>query len=300
MTFKKMTAVFLTLLLLCSLAGCAAKMNQATKEDFYYTDAEMPQSGIYEESVTSSVNMDSGALTDRKLIKTVNISAETEDLDTLMGDLTEAIAAAGGYVENQTIHNGSSYSKYRSRSATLTVRVPAEKLEEFVDKVAGSANVVSQEASMDDVTLTYVATESRIEALQTEQKRLLELMEQAETMSDLLEVEARLTEVRYELESVTTQMNILANQVNYSTVELYIDEVKEYTPVEEETFWQRISGGFMDSLKGIVDGTVDFTVFVLSNLPYLVLIAVGITVLFLIIRRRYRKKKAQKNQQNAE
>ena len=153
---------------------------------------------------------------------------------------------------------------------------------------------------MDDVTLTYVATESRIEALQTEQKRLLELMEQAETMSDLLEVEARLTEVRYELESVTTQMNILANQVNYSTVELYIDEVKEYTPVEEETFWQRISGGFMDSLEGIVDGTVDFTVFVLSNLPYLVLIAVGITVLFLIIRRRYRKKKAQKNQQNAE
>ena len=128
----------------------------------------------------------------------------------------------------------------------------------------------------------------------------MELMEQAETMSDLLEVEARLTEVRYELESVTTQMNILANQVNYSTVELYIDEVKEYTPVEEETFWQRISGGFMDSLEGIADGAVDFTVYVLSNLPNLVLIAVGITVLFLIIRRRYRKKKAQKNQQNAE
>ena len=296
---KKFTAVLLAALL-CIMAGCAAKMDHATKEDFYYTDAEMPQSGIYEESVSSSVNMDSGALTDRKLIKTVNISAETEDLDTLMGDLTEAIATVGGYVENQTVHNGSSYSKYRSRSATLTVRVPAEKLEEFVDKVAGSANVVSQEASMDDVTLTYVATESRIEALQTEQKRLLELMEQAETMSDLLEVEARLTEVRYELESVTTQMNILANQVNYSTVELYIDEVKEYTPVEEETFWQRISGGFMDSLEGIADGAVDLAVFVLSNLPYLVLIAVGITVLFLIIRRRYRKKKAQKNQQNAE
>ena len=153
---------------------------------------------------------------------------------------------------------------------------------------------------MDDVTLTYVATESRIEALQTEQKRLLELMEQAETMSDLLEVEARLTEVRYELESVTTQMNILANQVNYSTVELYIDEVKQYTPVEEETFWQRISSGFMDSLEGIVDGTVDFVVFVLANLPYLVLIAVGVTIVILIIRRKIRKKRAKKAQQDAE
>ena len=65
----------------------------------------MPESGIYEESVSSSAAMDSGALTDRKLIKTVNISAETEDLDTLMGSLTEAITAAGGYVENQTVHN---------------------------------------------------------------------------------------------------------------------------------------------------------------------------------------------------
>ena len=300
MTFKKMTAVFLTLLLLCSLAGCAAKMNSAVKEDYYYTDAELPAAGgIYEEAVDSSVTTDSGALTDRKLIKTVSISAETEDLDALMGALTEAITAAGGYVENQTVHNGSSYSSYRSRSATLTVRIPAEKLDEFVARVAGSANVVSQEASMDDVTLTYVATESRIEALETEQKCLLELMEQAETMADLLEVEARLTEVRYELESVTTQLNILANQVNYSTVELYIDEVKEYTPVEEETVWQRISGGFMDSLEGISEGTVDFVVFVLSNLPYLVLIAVGFTVVVLMIRRKIRKKK-EKKQQNAE
>ena len=300
MTFKKLTAVFLTLLLLCSLAGCAAQMSQATKEDFYYDANEMPESGIYEESVSSSVNMDSSALTDRKLIKTVNISAETEDLDTLMGSLAEAIAAVGGYVENQTVHNGSSYSSYRSRRATMTVRVPAEKLDEFVTQVAGSANVVSQEASLDDVTLTYVATESRIEALQTEQKRLLELMEQAETMSDLLEVEARLTEVRYELESVTTQMNVLANQVNYSTVELYIDEVKEYTPVEKETFWQRISGGFMDSLEGIADGAVNLVVFVLSNLPYLVLITAAVIIVISILRRARRKRLAKKAQKNAE
>ena len=300
MTFKKLTAVFLALLLLCSLAGCAAKMNSAVREDYYYTDAEMPEAGFYEDSVSSSGAMDTGALTDRKLIKTVDITAETEDLDALMSALTEAITAAGGYVENQTLHNGSSYSKYRSRSANMTIRVPAEKLDGFVSQVAGSANVVSQEEAMDDVTLTYVATESRIEALQTEQKRLLELMEQAETMSDLLEVEARLTEVRYELESVTTQLNILANQVNYSTVNLYIDEVKEYTPVEEETFWQRISGGFMDSLEGIADGGVEFVVFVLANLPYLVLLAVGVVIVVAIIRRKIRKRKEKKNQQNAE
>lgn len=300
MKFKKITAVFLLLLLLCSMVGCAAQMEHVSKEDYYYSDMEMPGSGIYEEAGDSSVVVDSGAMVDRKLIKTVRITAETEELDALLGSLTEAIGAAGGYVENQTVINGSSYSSYRSRSATLTVRIPAEKLDVFVSQVAGSANVVSQESSVDDVTLTYVATESRIEALQTEQKRLLELMEQAETMADLLEVEARLTEVRYELESVTTQLNVLANQVNFSTVQLYIDEVVEYTPVVEETFWQRVSGGFKDSLEDIADGTVDFAVFVLANLPYLVLIAVAATVLVLIIRRKHRKRKAKKAQQQAE
>ena len=129
-------------------------------------------------------------------------------------------------------------------------------------------------------------------------QRLLELLSQAETMSDLLEVEARLTDVRYELESVTSRLNVLKNQVSYSTVNLSIDEVVEYTPVEEETFWQRISGGFMDSLKGIGDGVVEVTVFVLANLPYLVLLAACAVAVIFLAKRTIRRKKAKKTENN--
>ena len=296
---KTMAIVLSALLLLGLLAGCGAKASndRAPMEDLYISTES--NGGIFdmaegkeEVEMSSSSNT---ALTDRKLIKTVELTTETEDLDQLLGIITARVAELGGYVENQRVYNGSAYASYRSRSATMTIRIPADRLEDFVDHVAEKTNIVSRYAYIDDVTLTYVATESRVAALEAEQARLLELMAKAETMSDLLEVEARLTEVRSELERVTSQMNVLKNQVSYGTVHLNVDEVVEYTPVEEETFWQRISGGFMDSLQGIGDGIVECTVFVFANLPYLVLIGAGVAAVIILAKRSIKKRKAKKN-----
>ena len=299
---KKYLAIILSAVLIVSLlAGCTKSMDAGMAEDYYYNaPVENAGSGVYDDSYkeVGEASTAEAELTDRKLIKTVELDAETEDLDELLGALTQQVNQLGGYVENQRVYNGSAYSKYRSRSASMTIRIPAEKLDEFVGHVEGSTNIVSRYSYIDDVTLTYVATESRVNALVAEEQRLLELLSQAETMSDLLEVEARLTDVRYELESVTSRLNVLKNQVSYSTVNLSIDEVVEYTPVEEETFWQRISGGFMDSLKGIGNGVVEVTVFVLANLPYLVLLAVCAVAVIFLAKRNNRRKKAKKAENN--
>ena len=298
---RKYLAIILSAVLIVSLlAGCAKSMDAGMAEDYYYNAPESAGSGVYDDSYkeVGEASIAEAELTDRKLIKTVELNAETEDLDELLGALTQQVNQLGGYVENQRVYNGSAYSKYRSRSASMTIRIPAEKLDAFVNHVEGSTNIVSHYSYIDDVTLTYVATESRVNALVAEEQRLLELLSQAETMSDLLEVEARLTDVRYELESVTSRLNVLKNQVSYSTVNLSIDEVVEYTPVEEETFWQRISGGFMDSLKGIGDGVVEVTVFVLANLPYLVLLAACAVAVIFLAKRTIRRKKAKKAENN--
>jgi hypothetical protein len=298
---RKYLAIILSAVLIVSLlTGCAKSMDAGMAEDYYYNAPESAGSGVYDDSYkeVGEASIAEAELTDRKLIKTVELDAETEDLDELLGTLTQQVNQLGGYVENQRVYNGSAYSKYRSRSASMTIRIPAEKLDAFVNHVEGSTNIVSRYSYIDDVTLTYVATESRVNALVAEEQRLLELLGQAETMSDLLEVEARLTDVRYELESVTSRLNVLKNQVSYSTVNLSIDEVVEYTPVEEETFWQRISGGFMDSLKGIGDGVVEVTVFVLANLPYLVLLAVCAVAVIFLAKRTIRRKKAKKAENN--
>lgn len=298
---RKALAIVLTVLLLAGiLTGCGAKASndRAPMEDYYFNSESA--AGAFDgagEKVEADMSSSSGAaLADRKLIKTVELTAETEDLDALLTAIAGRVSELGGYIENQRVYNGSAYASYRSRSASLTIRIPADRLDGFVDHVAENTNIVSRYAYIDDVTLTYVATESRVKALQAEESRLLELMDKAENLTDLLQVEARLTDVRYELESVTNQMNVLKNQVSYGTIHLNVDEVVEYTPVAEETFWQRISGGFVDSLEEIGDGIVEVTVFVLANLPYFVLIGIGVVVIIVLAKRSIRKKKAKKNE----
>lgn len=301
MKVQKYMSFLLALLLLAGMAcGCSTAVNKDAAADNYYVQ-ESAGSGIYDganEKVEASSTADAN-LTDRKLVKTVELNAETEDLDALLDAVMTRVGELGGYVENQRVYNGSNYASRRSRSASMTIRIPADALESFVDHMAQNSNIVSRYAYVDDVTLTYVATESRMEALQAEHDRLLELMAKAETMSDLLEVEARLTDVRYELEKVTSQMNVLKNQVSYGTVHLNVDEVVEYTPVAEKTFWQRISGGFVDSLEGIGNGIVEVTVFVLANLPYLLLIGAGVAAVVILAKRSVRKRKARKNSEQS-
>lgn len=288
---KKRISLLLTLALLVGLlTGCGAKSAMTQSYDMAAAEEVMEAAGALEGAMDTG-----GELTqpdNRKWIITVEMSAETEDLDALLTALTGEIGALEGYVEDQNIHNGSAYASRRYRSASLTVRVPAGDVDRFTQAVAGIANVVSSNKSLEDVTLQYSDTETRVKALETEQTRLLELMEQAENLSDLLEIEGRLTEVRYELERYSSRLKLYDNQIDYATIYLSIDEVQEYTPVEEPTAWQRIRTGFVSSLKELGTGIVDVAVWVIVSSPYiLVFSALGLGILALLRRIRKNRKK---------
>ncbi len=265
-------------------------MDMAPAEEVWVESPAAAESGITGD--TTSIQNPSG---EQKLIIRANIYAETEDLDPLLEALSGQIAALGGYTERQELQNGSAYSTYRYRSAYLTVRIPAARLGEFTQALEGQSNVVSYTETSDDVTLTYVDTQSRMTALQTEQERLLELLSQAENMTDLLEIEARLTDVRYELESVTSRLRVLDNQVDYATVELSIEEVRAYTPVAEQTLWQRIASGFTGNLRDIGDGLLDTLVWALTYSPQL-LVTAGICFLVFRLLKKLSKRRKQRYQ----
>ena len=73
----------------------------------------------------------------------------------------------------------------KNRSADLTIRIPAEKLDELTEEIQAGASVTGIRENTEDVTLQYVDTESRLSALRTEQESLLRLMEQAEQLEDV-------------------------------------------------------------------------------------------------------------------
>jgi hypothetical protein len=157
--------------------------------------------------------------------------------------------------------------------------------------------VISSQESADDITLTYVATQSRVKALEVEQERLLELLAKAENMSDLLQIEERLTKVRTELEEVASRLRLYDNLVDYATVKLHVSQVQVFTVVEEETVWQRIGSGLSENWKSLCEGAEEVFVFLVTSLPYLIPlgVAAGITALVvsLTTRKTRREKKTQ-------
>lgn len=298
---KKRIAIILAMALLLSLlAGCGQK-NEASMDTY-----EMARSETYAVNqdfaaglTAASAKQPSSAIElpqNRKWVITMSLSTETGDMDTALEAISARIQEMEGYVESQNISGGSAGSG-RRRTTSLTIRVPADQVDSFVEEVSGLTNLVSSSRNVRDITLTYSDTEGRVKALETEQDRLLELMEQAENMSDLLEIEARLTEVRYQLENYASTLRLYDNQVDYATVSLYITEVEKYTPVEEPGFFERITGGLAESIVNLGETIVECIVWLIVNLPYLIILGLLGWGVAAIGKRIRRKRKAKKEKQ---
>ena len=296
-------------LLLGMLSGCGAKSEAngaitqgyapeaAYREDFLYDSAD---SVVAESKAPGKAENGNGGVQNQKLIRTMHVEAETDDLDTMLANLDARIRELGGYVENKSIYNGSYSNKNTYRTATLTIRIPVDQLDGFLNHVQGLTNITSQKETADDITLSYVATASRITALETEQQRLLELLAKAENMADLLMIEQRLTDVRTELEEVTSQLRLYDNLVDYGTVHLSVTQVKEYTVVEEETVWQRMGKGLAENWKDLCETAEDLLVLIVVSLPYLIPIGLAGLLVFIVVRLATRPKKQKPQQPQAE
>ena len=280
------TLAFL-MVLLC-LAGCGG--SAAADEGYVKTESssfeQTPQEAA--DSLTSSTELTETSAENRKLIKTVYLNAETETYDTLLAGLNQRITELGGYVESRETES------YRSRYCSITIRIPAEHLDQLVAHVNANANVTSSSENTQDVTLEYVDTEAKITALETEQARLLELLTEAESLADILEIEARLSDVTYELERYASQLRTLANQVSYSTVYLNISEVETLTPTEEPTVWQRISTGFVATLIDLGETLTDVFVWFVVESPNLLVTFLLIFAAYNIFRFFGKRRKNKK------
>lgn len=250
------------------------------------------EEGSYDDSgVTSTTGIDNVEATGQKLIKTVGMTMETKEFDTLLENIRLQVEEIGGYIESSDISGSSYYNTWNTRYAWLKLRIPADKLDGFVTIVSEMGNVTNKNESVQDITLQYVDVESHKAALATEQQRLLELLEQAESMEDIIAIESRLSEVRYELQSYESTLRTYDNQVNYSTVSIDINEVERETKVpEKRNFFEEIQYRLSDNFYSIGQGIREFTIWFISSLPYLVIWAVAIFIFVRLIRKIFWKK----------
>lgn len=121
----------------------------------------------------------------------------------------------------------------------------------------------------------------------------MELLDTAETMEDIITLESRLSEVRYQIESMEAQLRTYDNLVDYSTVNLYINEVERYTPVPEGTTWDKIKTGFSENVYKVTNGIKNFVVEFIIALPILAVWAVIIVIAIFVLRKIHNRKKTR-------
>lgn len=233
----------------------------------------------------------------QKLIRTIDMDVETLDFEQTIDFVEAEVEKIGGYFETMQMDGVRLDSEYDLQSASLRIRVPKDKADAFLDKVSKKTNVYSRSESVEDVTLHYVDVESHKKALQTEQERILALMEKAEKMSDIIELEERLSEIRYELQNYESTLRSIDNQVDYTTIEMRISEVREETKLEPEGVFERIGTGFVRNLRNVGNGLINFFIWFITHLPYFVVwgaVIAGIVWVVRMIRRKRKEKKEKK------
>lgn len=305
---KKILAILFSLLLICALlAGCGSLSKDAASNSSYYDSTATAEEGWYDEESTAETPAESaGAIGSaptgehdpaEKIIYTANARVETTEFDDALQTAYSLIETAGGYIQSSYI-SGNSYNQiYRYgasyKSADLVIRVPSENFKSLTDSFSAVGNVLYVEYAQDNITTQYYNVQTRLDAYNAEHDRLIEMMQQADNVSDMILVEERLSEVEYQIDALSTSLRGMQKDVDYSTVTLEIQEVEKYTEPEEIhlTYWQRAGRGFMSTLKGIGTFFQELLQVIISALPVLVILAVIALVIILLVRHNRRRKR---------
>jgi len=242
----------------------------------------------------SSVYQNPGA----KLIRRAELNIQTEQFDQSEQALKQLAAGCGGYFEMSAIYGGGLRDANADRRGEYTVRVPAENYDKFLNSTGDLGYVTSKTESSEDVGDRYYDTEARLKTQRTKQERLLALLEKAETMEDIISLESALSEVEYQIEQYSSELNRYDALVGFATFNIYLKEVGRITQEVGETasLGTRMAAGFRSSFRGLVQGGQDFLIWASYNVFLLVILAAVAAAAVIVGKRELKKlnKKGEK------
>ncbi len=324
---KKTLAMLLAMLMLLgALAGCAAKVQSEAYADDAYNykgsyDAPMAQAPMeapemeevkaeseHVDFSTSSMETADQAMSveevqtyAEKIIYSGHVYMETTEFDQAILSLDQAIKSYGGFVQESRVngntrHNSDGTTTVVDRWGYYVVRVPADKFDGFMTLADGIGNVTNSSRTAENVTSHYTDYEARLSSLYTQEERLLAMLEESGDLDSLIQLEARLSEVRYEIESIERNLRNLDQRLAYSTVTLELREVEIYTPTVpvKRTFGEKLTDAFADGWSNFVRSIQNFIVNVARSLPGLVLFVVIVAAVVVTAMRFFRRRKAKK------
>lgn len=289
---------------LCVLASCksAEKLNAAKDEiSVVVSGTDGKTELLSADQLEASLNGDSQKENPVKIIRTVKIHAQTLHFEDAVREIEGAVASLGGYVGSSQVQGTNLNQRNRevppSRYANYTLRIPAERLDEFLSLTGEAVHIISTESNADDVTDEYYDVEARLAVLEAERTLLEKMLSESANVSTMISVEERLYDVIYEIESYESALRVYDHKVAYSTVNLTLSEVVSLT-VGEKSFGTRVKEAVSESWNDLVEGSQDVLIALIYALPVLLILGAVVggvcTVILVSIRRSRRRRREEK------
>lgn len=213
----------------------------------------------------------------QKLIKTGNISYETKNIKETRAKIGQLIAATASYVSNETEDHYSGKS-----TINLTVRIPAEKFDSFIDQLSAGVDYFEyKNIYVTDVTEQYTDTESRIATKKVVEQKYIALLDKAKTIAEILEIERQIGMLREEIESTEALLKTMTSQISYATLDISFYEVDTTHPTVHEP---SMGSKFSDAIAAGWSNIINFFIHLTKNWPALIIWA---TVL-IIVKKKWR------------
>jgi len=262
------------------VVSCAQKSAEFSNEVLMKSESDKKEASPVLKNTAESDVIKKKIIKDGRLgMDVINLSASKTNIDTIVRNL-------GGYYDNESLSNNDYATAY-----DLKVRIPSDKFEILIAKIeSGEGEVSYKEIDARDVTEEFIDLETRLGNKQKYLTRYQELLRNAKSIKEILDIEEKIRVLEEEIESTTGRLKYLNDQVNYSTLELNISQKKafKYTAPFRQNFFEKLK----QSLSRGWYGFVDLFFFLLSNWAVLILLAV-LTWLWIKYRKR-RKSRKQK------
>ena len=271
------------------LAG--ASYDMAMDADYEAAASEEAPAPAATAATSSGNGAESGQETyDSKIIYTGDTTIETLTYDDTVAAFLKLVEDRGGYIESSSVNSGNysavSSGKKIARCANYTIRVPADVFDEIMNSFTTLGNVPYCNVYSDNITSQYYDSQARLSNYQLQEQRLNELLAKANTVSEILEIERELSDVRYHIESLQGTIKNWDRQVAYSAIYVCIQEVYEYTPEQQVTYGKRLKEAAEDGFEALSD----FVLVVVEALPVLIVLVILVILLIKLIKALTKKK----------
>lgn len=280
------------------------------EEDYQKDQSQTTESGGEAETSdqklvdgTTDANGNKIKLVEEKLVYRCQLDIETKNYAEDKENLMKLISEYEGIIQNSNEYDSDDYwyssdhVKTRgTKTLNLQVRIPSEKYKEFIGTVGTIGKVKRNSQQVDNISYDYYNTQADIEQLKIQEQRLLEMMEQAYTIEDMITVEDRLSEVQNELSKLQTKLVGLDTDVAYSYVDIELEEVFEYsaTEVKKPGFFKRLGEEIVDGFKAMIQIFEDIILFIVGAVPRLIPFAVFGFIVYKIVKVYRRNHKPRK------